>query len=119
MFSKKFVGAFFETLTDEAQHYNLIAGAAYRECSEYVHGNAATHAYLPGTITFSQAVFESWHQKAKSMRLATSFALCCRYIQFLDVRTLNSLEAVLLDNLGHLAEVRAILGAPVEPRTDG
>jgi hypothetical protein len=119
VFSKKFIGAFLEVLADEGRHYRLIAESVYRECSEYVHGNAATHSQVPGTICFSQEMFESWHEKAKSVRLVTSFALCCRYVLFLDIQTRNSLEAVLLDNLGHLDEVRAILGAPVEPRTDG
>ncbi len=119
VFSKKFISAFFETLADEARHYRLIAETTYRESSEYVHGNAATHSELPGTLAFSQETFETWHQKANSVRLTTSFALCCRYVFFLDTPTRNSLEPVLLDNLGHLAAVRAILGAPVEPRIDG
>jgi hypothetical protein len=118
VFSKKFVDAFFEPLTEEALHYARIAGTVYRECSEYVHGNAATHSLLPGTITFSQSIFESWHQKARSMRLATSFALCCRYALLLDPPTRNKLEGVLLDNLGHLPEVRAMLEAAVEQGTD-
>ena len=119
VFSRRFVGAFFEGLTDEARHYRLIAETTYRECSEYVHGNAATHLLLPGTVTFSQGTFESWHQKAKSVRLTTSFALCCRYIRFLDAQTRNALEPLLADNLSHLAEVRAIYGGPVEPANNG
>jgi hypothetical protein len=117
--SKKFIGAFFETLADEAPHYRLMAENVYRECSEYVHGNAATHSGLPETVSFSQTVFESWHQKARSLRLVASFTLCSRYVLLLDTSTRNSLEALLLENLGHLAEVRAVLGAPVEPRSDG
>jgi hypothetical protein len=117
--SKKFIGAFFEALADEAPQYRLMAERVYRECSEYVHGSAATHSGLPETVSFSQTIFENWHEKARSVRLVSSFALCGRYALLLDTATRNSLEALLLDNLGHLAEVRAVLGAPVEPRSDG
>jgi hypothetical protein len=117
--SKKFTGTFFEALADEAPHYRLMAESVYRECSEYVHGNAATHSGLPETVSFSKTAFESWHQKARSVRLVALFTLCTRYFLFLDTTNRNLLEAQLLDNLGHLAEVRVAFGAPVEPDTNG
>lgn len=112
--SKQFVSVFFEELTDSAPAYLAMAEAVYRECSEYVHGNARTHEDLPEGIEFSQSIFAKWHDKAKSIRLISSFALCVRYVQRMDAPTRNSLEGLLLQNLGHLAAVRQIVGAPVE-----
>jgi hypothetical protein len=112
--SKRFVGAFYEELADEAPTYRAIGQAVYRECSEYVHGNALTHSLLPGQVVFQQNVFEDWHAKAKAVRLVSSFALCARYVRFVDEAMRTALEPVLLDNLGHIPAIRVILGAPVE-----
>ena len=112
--SKPFVSAFFEDLANSAPAYLAMAEKVYRECSEYVHGNAQTHEDLPEGIEFSLATFEKWHEKARSIRVISSFALCARYVQFMTDSERNSLEELLLGNLGHIAAVRQIFGAPVE-----
>jgi hypothetical protein len=112
--SKQFVSAFFEELADSAPTYLAMADKVYRECSEYVHGNAHTHEDLSDSIQFSLATFEKWHDKAKSIRVISSFALCARYVQFMDEPERNSLEQLLLGNLGHIPAVRQMFGAPVE-----
>jgi hypothetical protein len=114
VFSKSFVGAFYEDLADSARQYGAIADRVYRECSEYVHGNANTHSAQSEKVTFQEQTFRDWHLKAKSVRLASSFALCARYVRLLEPGHRTQLEAVLLDNLGHISAIRAILGAPVE-----
>lgn len=114
VFSKQFIKLFSEGLANEASQYAGSAAAVYRECSEYVHGNANTHLVLPEQITFDAASFDSWHQKASVVRLTSSFALAARYLSDLDAAARNRLEPMLLDYLGHSAGVRAILGAPVE-----
>lgn len=115
VFSTVFVRAFCEELADSGPRYGALARQVYRECSEFVHGNAHTHTLLPAQVVFSPEAFEAWHSKAKSVALAASFALCARYLRFLDGAALHSLEPILLDRLGHLAAVRSFLGAPVEP----
>jgi hypothetical protein len=112
--SKRFVGAFFEDLKDRAPYYRAIAEKVYRECSEYVHGNAPTADRLPEGVTFSEAAFADWHDKAKSVRMAVHFSLCTRYLRTIDASTVATLESVLMDNLGHVVEVRRIFGGPVE-----
>lgn len=112
--SKQFVGAFFEDLAESAPAYLAMAEKVYRECSEYVHGNAQTHEELPEGIEFNSATFEKWHDKAKPIRVISSFALCARYVQFLNEPERNSLEQLLVGNVGHLAAVRQIFGAAVE-----
>ena len=69
VFSKTFVGAFCEDLVDCARQYGAIAGGVYRECSEYVHGNAQTHSEQSGKVMFQDEAFQTWHSKAKSVRL--------------------------------------------------
>jgi len=112
--AKRFVGAFYEDLVEEAPHYRAIGQAVYSECSEYVHGNALTHSELDARIRFQQKVFEDWHARARAIRLVSSFAMCARYVRFASAEARSQLEGVLLDNLGHIPAVRLILGAPVE-----
>jgi len=111
--SKKFAKAFYEELAEEAPHYRTMAEKVYRECSEFVHGNA--QAKLGGTLIYQPTVFRDWHSKAKTIRLVASFALCVRYVRLADSSTCSRLEAVLMENLGHLAAIRVLLGAPAEP----
>jgi hypothetical protein len=118
VFSKTFVGAFYEDLAEFAREYGAIAERLYREISEYVHGNANTHSTESGKVIFQKQAFDSWHQKSKSVRLATSFALCARYVRLMTDPQRTQLESVLLDNLGHISSVRAILGGPVEEIND-
>ena len=112
--SKQFIRLFSDGLAAETAQYAGSAAAVYRECSEYVHGNANTHLVLPEQISFDASSFDSWHQKASVVRLTTSFALAARYLSDLDAAARARLEAMLLDYLGHSVGVRAILGAPVE-----
>jgi hypothetical protein len=114
VFSKEFVGAFYAELAQEAMHYRAIAETVYRECSEYVHGNALTQSTIDAQVSFQPIVFEEWHTRTKAMRLAASFALCARYIRIVGAPERVRLEGVLLDNLGHISVVRQLLGAPVE-----
>lgn len=114
IFSRPFISAFYEDLAGSGREYGAIAESVYRECSEYVHGNASTQSAQGGKVEFRQDTFEDWHEKAKTVRLVISFALCARYVEGLSAADRTPLEEILLDNLGHLPAVRAILGAPVE-----
>jgi hypothetical protein len=58
--SKPFVRLFSEGLANEAAQYRASAAAVYRECSEYVHGNAHTHRALPEKLVFDENSFDSW-----------------------------------------------------------
>ena len=116
--SKNFIRLFSETLADEAPSYSGTAAKLYRECSEFVHGNAHTHLELPEQLAFSGPVFDSWQAKASSMRLVTSFALAARYLSDLNTSSRSSLESMLLAHLGHSPGVRVLLGAPVEETHD-
>lgn len=106
--SKFFIDAFFDTLGDEAANYRAIAERVYRECSEYVHGNAATHDALPEQLRFVSTVFSDWHEKAASTRLVISFALAARYLEGLNKDERNSMEAIVLEQLRHVTIIREL-----------
>lgn len=112
--SKQFIRLFADGLADEAATYRASAVAVYRECSEYVHGNAHTHRSIPEQLVFDDASFNAWQQKASVVRLTISFALAARYLADLDLPARSRLESMLLDHLGHSVGVRVLLGAPVE-----
>ncbi len=114
IFSKRFVRAFCEPLVDESLHYGVIARKLYRECSEYVHGKAQLQKNLPDTIEFNHDIFVEWHEKAQSAFLIISFALCVRYLQFLDNSTRNKLETIIIDELGHIKAIQFIFSGTTE-----
>lgn len=114
IFSKKFVRLFSEALMDEADQYRSAAVAVYRECSEYVHGNAHTHHSLPEQVAFHNASFEAWQKKASVVRLTVLFAFAARYLSDFDNSKCSRLESMLLDHLGHSVGVRMVLGVPIE-----
>lgn len=112
--SKHFVHLFSEGLADEAAQYRSAAAAVYRECSEYVHGNAHTHRSIPEQLKFDDASFEAWHSKSSVVRLTISYALAARYLGDFDAAKRSRLENTLMDQLGHSVGVRALLGSPSE-----
>jgi hypothetical protein len=114
IFSKYFMKAFYEDLTEEALHHQVIAEKIYRECSEYVHGNANTHTKIPDNLEFMEEIFLDWHEKAKTVRQIVTFALCARYLKFLDKDSLTSLEPIINDELGYLDSIRLFFGGTVE-----
>lgn len=114
VFSKNFIGAFYEELTDEASQYRVVAEKVYRECSEYVHGNAYTQEILPDCLKFDERLFLDWNEKAQNIRLVTSFALCARYLKFLDKSVIKELEPLIIYELGHIPAIRGYLGGVTE-----
>lgn len=112
--SKQFVRLFSEGLADETPTYRGAAVAVYRECSEYVHGNAHTQRGIPAGLIFDQDAFNSWIRKASVVRLVTTFSLSARYLEDLASVERLRLEGTLLDHLGHSIAVRALIGASIE-----
>lgn len=107
VFSTNFIRAFNPDLSDYAKEYLAIAEAVYRECSEFVHGNACTHSILPSDISFKNEVFSSWHDKATTMRLAIIFAFSARYLNFVNKEAIDRKEPIITDALGSLPPVQA------------
>ena len=112
VFSINFIRAFNPEFSDSAKQYLAIAEAVYRECSEFVHGNAGTHATLPSDIAFQGEAFSSWHAKATTMRLAIIFVFSARYLNYIPQEALHKMEPIITDTLGNLPAVQAIFSQP-------
>lgn len=114
VFSKRFAKAFFPELSFHAPHYRGLAASIYRECSECVHGNMPKHVPLPSALDFDQAVFDLWHSKADVVALILHFALSVRYLSDIPEKEILDIEPFLTDRLGHLEEIRQLLGGPTK-----
>lgn len=116
VFSKNFIRAFNPDLSDNGKQYLAIAESVYRECSEFVHGNAATHKRLPSDILFQEDTFNFWHEKATTMRLVIIFAFSARYLNYINENAKNVIEPVVIDVLGHLQPIQEIFSNPLETK---
>lgn len=114
VFAKNFIRAFNPGFSDSGKQFLAIAEAVYRECSEFVHGNASTHAVLPSDITFQKEAFSSWHDKATIMRLTIIFAFSARYLNYMTKEALDRMEPIITDVIGDLAPVQEIFAQPAE-----
>jgi hypothetical protein len=112
IFSINFINAFNPAFSEHSKQYTAIAEAVYRECSEFVHGNASTHISLPSEISFNKEVFISWHQKAETMRMLITFVFSARYLNYILVEAMSVIEPTILEVIGHLPAVQAIFSKP-------
>jgi len=114
VFSVRFAKVFFPDLIPHLKHYRGLASSIYRECSECVHGNMPKHVPLPMSLEFNQEVFNLWHSKADVVALILHFALSLRYLLDISETDILVIEPFLVDRLGHLEEIRHLLGGPIE-----
>ncbi|WP_130912686.1 hypothetical protein [Pseudomonas sp. Sample_9] len=114
VFATNFIRAFNPGFSDCGKQYLAIAEAVYRERSQFVHGNAGTHAVLPSDIAFQLEAFSSWHDKATTMRLAIIFAFSARYLNYVTKEALDRMEPIITDVIGNLAPVQEIFAQPAE-----
>jgi hypothetical protein len=114
IFSKRWANGFFPELTDRVKEYNTLAKDTYRSLSEFVHGNAYTWEVYPVKIVFEERLFNQWIDNFSNSSKIICFALCLRFMKHLDSSSLNRLETHLLELMGHIMEVRKILGGAVE-----
>ncbi|MBS0497306.1 MAG: hypothetical protein JSR51_06645 [Proteobacteria bacterium] len=112
IFSANFINAFNPEFSENSKQYSAIAEAVYRECSEFVHGNASTHTSLPSEISFNKAAFISWNQKAEIMRMLIIFIFSARYLNYIENEAMDMLEPIVLDAIGQLPAVQAIFSKP-------
>ncbi|EPY7082118.1 hypothetical protein ACXEH0_002666 [Klebsiella variicola] len=106
IFSNNFIRAFNPDLAGSGKQYAAIAESVYRECSEFIHGNALTHQNLPNDISFHEEAFSEWHKKSSIMRLAIIFAFSSRYLNHIDQQKMIIIEPVIMDVLGHLQPIQ-------------
>jgi hypothetical protein len=114
LFSQRFALAFFPELQQHIKYYREMAIGVYRDCSEYVHGNYKKQIPLPKSINFDEAVFKLWHSKADIAAMVLHFALSLRYLRDLQESEVSQLEPIINDRLGHIKEIRELLGGPTK-----
>jgi len=112
VFSANFINAFNPGFSGNAKQYLALAETVYRECSEFVHGNANTHISLPPDIVFDKEIFFSWHQKAEAMRMVVIFVFSARYLNYINPSAIANLEPIISDVIGHLSAVQAVFSMP-------
>lgn len=109
VFSKNFVRAFCDDLSEFAPGFGTMAGSLYRQCSEFTHGNYSSQLKLPSTLEFREDIFRDWHEKANTAHLIVTFALCSRYILFLNKEQKNQLEGSIVERLGYIPIIQGLL----------
>lgn len=97
---------------------NLLADlkAAYRRCSEYLHGNVATSELLPSAISYATGPIDEWKVAAEGALVALHHSLFVRYYTDLSVADRQAVESLLEQHFGQLRSIRRALGLPVEER---
>ncbi|MBX3230789.1 MAG: hypothetical protein KIT84_01120 [Labilithrix sp.] len=107
--SPTYAKEFAPGLESETRHVAAIAKSAYRQCSEFVHGNLAVDELVSNVYVFSQNSFKRWHEVAENVQFVIVFALAMRFLSRLDSTQLAVLEQCLIERLGHLTVVREFL----------
>jgi hypothetical protein len=108
VFSKHFVGAFFEEMTEHCDQYRSLAKTLYRECSEFVHGNRQSFDEIDHQIAYNADNLIAWADRADTARLLVKFAFVSRHLKNASIDTINGLEAMVLEDFGTLAAVQSI-----------
>ena len=108
VFSKAFVGAFFEEMKEYCPQYLAMATTVYRECSEFVHGNRSSFEGIDSQIIFNPDIIDSWLDRADTVRLLVKFAFLTRYLPHADGNIKSDFEHMALDNFGIFPPIQAI-----------
>ena len=111
VFSHIFMKAFNPELGPYRTQYFSLASTVYRECSEYVHGNPATHEDVNESIIYSASKVADFHEKATTVRLCVLFAFISRYLPALDAAGKSKVEHLVMEAFGELPEIQAEFGA--------
>lgn len=111
VFSVNFLRTFCDNIDDRGPHYRALAESVYRECSEYVHGNASTHEELPSEFVFSKQAILDWCEKSSTIHMVALFSFFCRYLSDMPEQLKKSIEEPFMDSLSHIKEVRLTFGA--------
>lgn len=111
VFSKNFVGAFFEEMKEHSEQYLAMAKAVYRECSEFVHGNRASFEGLDSEIKFNKEVLGSWLDRADTARLLVKISFLSRYLPHTRPENIKDFEQMAMDNFGDLAPIQSFFSS--------
>lgn len=105
---------FMPAATEEASTLVADLKAAYRRCSEYLHGNVATTELLPTQVIYKREPIEDWKVAAERALVVLHHSFFVRYYADLSPSGREMVESTLEQHLGHHLSVRRTLGMPIE-----
>ncbi|WP_313821331.1 hypothetical protein [Citricoccus sp.] len=113
LFSQDYVKVFMPSAEVESTGLLTDIKAAYRTCSEYLHGNVQTSDLLPETITLSEDLVNQWLRTARTALRIFHHSLFVRYYLDLNSDQKNRLEAPLEEHFSNSYSVRTELNLPI------
>jgi hypothetical protein len=108
VFSAPFVRAFNPGLVELWKKYSSLVVTAYRECSEFVHGNPEKSKILKDTLEFDGSIIETFESILQSLRLGILFCYIQRYLGNRD-NSFTILESIIQSDFLHEEEIREFL----------
>ncbi len=114
--SKRFSNAFFPELSNQLEMQHQLAKALYRQLSEFVHGNYSTWNRERPNLSINEKLIEDYKRKFYNLSSLAQFILSLRYLKEVEKEDLYKIEAHVMDELQHIAEIRLIFGGAVEDK---
>lgn len=110
IFAKEYINSYAIDIDESRSiEFMAIAKNAYRECSEYVHGNYDKLELLTENMEYIEENVIRYIEIFESVRYIISVSLLIRFREiFYNREILIKLESVVMDNLGTLPEVQAL-----------
>lgn len=103
IFSCRFIKAFQPAFVETGKAILNIAKSVYRECSEYIHSNYNTSAFLPQGTCFEQEIFEVIANKVETVNQVITFMFTVRYLEVVIKKDkIVEFENCIMDNIGFL-----------------
>jgi len=109
--SKNYVTAYCEELVEESTVFHSLACKVYRECSEYVHANFKTHLNQEEISKYDWVELSAFFERSKTVFFVCKFIFCARYLKSLNQTAKETIEDIILEDLGHLSPIKHLLGA--------
>ena len=107
--SAAFAKAYAPQLEDSAEVVRILARTVYRTCSQFVHGNPGPTSLIPSDIVFSESTFSTFCERTDDAVRVVLFAMTVRYASSLEADELELVKPGLIDRLGNVDAVRALL----------
>ena len=107
VFSKSFIRCFTPELAEHGRQYAAICSKAYRECSEFAHGNINTQSPSNAALGFDKFLLGAWADRVAATRVSIIFAFSARYLDVIPKDDAFRIEGLILDGLGHLSYIQS------------
>lgn len=114
IFSKRWSEAFFPELEKYRQTYRSKSIEAYRNLSEYVHGNPKTWLNNDPNLSFDIEGFKYWMNIFEDIKEIIIFIICLRFMKKMEHEERDEIKDSVIENMGHIPEIRECFGLPVD-----